>query len=347
MNRIIIVFFLTVLVSCTRCSSFSEEELPDRLIVVSFNAENLFDGVSHGTEYPEFDPGNGRWSDRNFTDKLLQVGRTLRDSVPGEEVPHIIAFQEIENRNVLTELTKGILREYGYRYVIASDNGDSAINTGFISRYPTLYIRYHTPYIAPYGTQRVIIEAAFDIGGNPLVIFNNHWKSKIGEDSELQRIVSAHTLKTRIKAIMKENPHAEILILGDFNENADEFEREGGTETKAIMTEPGAPVKGFESLHITGNPSNSSREQFFSPWLREGNTEPGSYFYRNSWETIDNFFLGANLTDGIGFTFGSFRTVRTQWNTDRDEKPMSFLRNTVEGCSDHLPILLELEIRPR
>lgn len=347
MNRIIIVFFLVVLISCTRCSNFPEEPSPETLTVMSFNAENLFDSVKQGNEYPEYNPENGRWNDRNYTDKLLQVGRTIRDSVPEEKGPHIIAFQEIENKNVLNELTKGLLRESGYKYVIASDNRDSAVNTGFISRFPCAYTKYHTPYIAPYGSMRTIIEAAFDIGGQQLIIFNNHWKSKIGEESELQRKASAHTLITRIKAIMKENPEAEILILGDFNENADEYLRDGKSETKAIMTEDSGEADSFLPLVVTGNCRNDNGNRFFSPWLRDGNTEEGSYFYKNRWETIDNFFLGSKLTDEKGFVFSKFRTVRTGWNTDRDEKPLSFNRKTAEGCSDHLPILLELDIRDR
>ena len=100
----------------------------------------------------------------------------------------------------------------------------------------------------------------------------------------------------------------------------------------------------FQYLRITGDEQNKNTKYLFSPWLWDKNQEPGSYVYRGRWETIDNFFLGSNLTDKKGFYFAGFQTVKTQWNTSKKEHPRPYDKASGEGCSDHFPILLELNL---
>ncbi|MCQ2604497.1 MAG: hypothetical protein MJ215_05585 [Spirochaetia bacterium] len=343
MKRICLLFITVIFISCTRCTNFHDEKAPEYVSVMSFNTENLCDGTHQGTEYAQFDPDSGSWTEKDYRARLLQLSRTIKEA--GEKVPDIIAFQEIENQGVLKELTKGYLSGCGYKYIVISSNSDSAIQSGFISRYPYDYVRYHTPYLSAYGNQREIIEAAFNIHGHRLIIFNNHWKSKLGDETEMQRLFSADTLSARISAIMEQYPKAEILLLGDFNECADEYIRTGKKAATAIMPADSQKKAIYQSIYITGDANNRDSRIFFSPWLTEQHTGTGSYFYRSSWETIDNFFLNSNLTDNDGFCFRNFRTVQTQWNTNSDGYPMSFNKKTATGCSDHFPILLELNLK--
>lgn len=343
MKKSLIALFAIIFVSCVKCSPLPEEQRPSIVRIMSFNVENLFDGVHQGTEYPKYDPDKSDWSDKDYMGKLLQVSRVTIDAAP--DGPDIVAFQEIENKGILTELTKGYLKDYGYKYIVVSNNPGSAINSGFISKYPYNYVKYHTPYMDGAKDLRQIVEVSFDICGRELIIFNNHWKSKVGKNTEPKRQCAADAVNTRVKAILKENPKAEILLLGDFNENADEYVREGKGSVKAIMpADINLPTK-FQNLRITGDSGNSDDKIFFSPWMWKDNTEPGSYYYRGHWETIDNFFLGSNLTDHEGFWFAGFKTVKTQWNTSSKDHPKPYDRKNGEGCSDHFPILLELNLQ--
>ena len=225
MKKSLILFFAVVFISCTKCSPLPEEKVPHSIRIMSFNVENMFDGTAQGTEYPKYNPNNGNWTERDYMGKLLQISRVAIDSTA--DGPDIIGFQEIENRGILTELTKGYLKDYGYKYIVVSDNKNSAINSGFISKYPYNYVKYHAPQADSGRDLRQIVEVSFDIHGHELIILNNHWKSKVGKDTEPKRLCAADVVNARIKAIMAENPKAEILLLGDFNECADEYEREG------------------------------------------------------------------------------------------------------------------------
>lgn len=342
MKRSLILFFAIVFISCTKCSPLPEGKVPHTIRIMSFNVENMFDGVAHGSEYPKYNPDNGSWSERDYMGKLLQISRVTEDS--GPEVPDIIGFQEIENKGILSELTKGYLKKHGYKYIVVSENKNSAIQSGFISRYPYNYVKYHIPQADSGRDLRQIVEVSFDIHGRELIILNNHWKSKVGKNTEPKRLCAADVVTARIKSILEENPKAEILLLGDFNECADEYEREGKGAVRAIMPADVNLPSRFQYLRITGNDQNTNPKLLFSPWLWEKNQEPGSYIYRGRWETIDNFFLGSNLTDREGFYFKNFQTVKTQWNTSKKDHPRPYSKETGEGCSDHFPILLELHL---
>ena len=49
-----------------------------RITVLAYNAENLFDDVSNGTEYREYDPATGEWSSELFHIKMQHLAEVLR-----------------------------------------------------------------------------------------------------------------------------------------------------------------------------------------------------------------------------------------------------------------------------
>ena len=342
MKKSLILVFAIVFISWTKCSPLPESKAPSSVRVMSFNVENMFDGTEQGSEYPKFNPKNGSWTEKDYMGKLLQISRVTMDAAP--DGPDIVGFQEIENKGILTELTKGYLKDYGYKYIVISENPNSSIQSGFISKYPYNYVKYHIPQADSGRDLRQIVEVSFDIHGHELIILNNHWKSKVGKNTEPKRLCAADVVNARIKSILEEKPKAEILLLGDFNECADEYVREGKGAVRAIMpAEVNLPSR-FQYLRITGDDQNKNPKYLFSPWLWDKNQEPGSYIYRGRWETIDNFFLGSNLTDKKGFYFAGFKTVKTQWNTSKKDHPRPYDKASGEGCSDHFPILLELNL---
>ncbi|HDY87630.1 MAG TPA: hypothetical protein ENH82_05865 [bacterium] len=58
-----------------------------------------------------------------------------------------------------------------------------------------------------------------------LIIFNNHWKSKLGgaEETEFQRLEVAALIAGKLREIHLEQPYADIVVLGDLNENVVEY----------------------------------------------------------------------------------------------------------------------------
>jgi len=64
------------------------------------------------------------------------------------------------------------------------------------------------------GDFRDILQAEIDVNGKRLIIFVNHWKSKIWP--EKHRIVFAKRLMKEVKKLKKFDDY---IMLGDFNSN--------------------------------------------------------------------------------------------------------------------------------
>ncbi|MDX9800894.1 MAG: endonuclease/exonuclease/phosphatase family protein [Spirochaetia bacterium] len=320
---------------------------------MSYNSCNLFDDIDNGTEYPEYDPSSDReWNSRLYHERLKRTGEVIAMASPPEG-PDVICFQEIENKKVLKDLSSTYLKNYSYKYIISPDSDGSAITTGIISRYPLENVKYHSIFLEGFENLRTITEAQISTPANDFYIFNCHLKSKLGgaEFTEAARIEAAGAIRRRCREIISQNPDAEIIIAGDLNENIDEYQRQMGRYTTALMPlkEAGEGYDGKvleSSLIVTGNPENLQTEKskavFYSPWL-EGK-EAGSYFYRNSWETIDHFLLSPSLFNKKGFEYSGFEVLKKEALIRGSGEPLKWNSRSESGYSDHLPILLFLRL---
>ena len=350
----LLVFFLLpllTLASCSRCSllgiepASSRRSKPSEVTLLSWNVQNLFDDVDNGTEYYEFDPEKGEWDIELFYTKMLKISEVIEQSVKGG--PDILLLQEVENENTLESLQMEILKGLHYSYGVMVESPGSAVNTGVLSRYPVRNIRSHGLFVEGQKSLRNVLEAEISVGEHSLIVFNNHWKSKLGgaEETEKIRIESAALIIRRVTEILTAIPEADIIVAGDLNENHDEYLRIAGAYTTALLpfsddTEPGP------GLWLADSPSLCSRLPgdgvlvLFSPWY--GTDIPGSYYYKSSWETIDHFLLSAALFDDKGFRYHRFDVVSLPFMVNEQGVPMSWNSNTAGGYSDHLPLLLTL-----
>lgn len=327
--------------SCAGCDIGA---VSGRLDIMSYNVENLFDDVHDGTEYREFDPQLGEWSTELFHLKMQQIADVIRAAAPGG--PDIVALAEIENLNALATLNETYLKGMGYQ-TIASESGKTAIVVGLLSRFPVTSVRAHHASEQTFGSAgeqpRDILEARLDCNGAPLVIFVNHWKSKIGgaEATEASRRACAGIIARRAAEILAAEPSVDIIVAGDLNENWDEHLRTQDAYPTALM-----PAEACEGgcLALAGDRgimrSAGRSVVFYSPWM-EG-TFPGSYCLAGQWESIDHTLLAATLFDGEGLEYGSFEVFRPNFLLKADGAPRGFSATSRSGYSDHLPILLHL-----
>ncbi len=334
---------MLVLIAATSCSR--------DIVVMSYNVENLFDDKNNGSEYPEYKPKQGRWTTDMYLLRLRNLANVIDKSVPGG--PDIIAFQEIENRNVLDGLSGLLGNGKSYPYVCMVEVPDSPTNTAIVSRYP---VKSTGAYSLPaYDGEplRNILLAEIDADGETLYVFCNHWKSRDGgvEKTEAARLEAAALLLRRVEAIHAGDPRALIVIAGDLNENADEYARVNKAYGTAIIEDlPDAPQEyRGRSIFVTGDTSlvrdAGGAPVFFEPWMEEGTKEKGSYAYRGEWESIDHLLFSKGFFDnaGIEYVKGSFKTVRMEFLADEKTGfPKSWDNRVKNGYSDHFPILVRL-----
>ncbi|MGA2642591.1 MAG: endonuclease/exonuclease/phosphatase family protein, partial [Spirochaetia bacterium] len=152
-------------------------ESASALTLMSYNVQNLFDGVRDGTEYREFDPGRGKWTSESFLLRVQALSEVVRKSTPGG--PDILLLQEVENGNALRVFLEKGTRGMGYAWHALVPKKGLAANVAIASRVPIARIRTHA--VGPWKDEaavRDILEAQIEVSGHVLYIFNNHWKSK-------------------------------------------------------------------------------------------------------------------------------------------------------------------------
>ena len=322
--------------------------------VMSYNVENLFDDVYDGTEFPDYDPRGSRWSKTDFEAKLEAIAEVIRRSVRGGA--DIIALQEVENPNALEHLRTTLPRRFQYRYSVMLPKAGVSAGVAFLSRYPIE--RVHSHHVAAWDgvPARDILEVEIVCNGKTLHILNNHWKSKREgvQETESARLSAACAITRRLRSIWSQDADADILVMGDLNENVHEY-MDGAARYQTALIPVDTPVSDEYhacSLFMASNPGllgqDDRRVVLFETWFEIPAADRGSYVYSGGWQTLDHILLSRGLFDETGFSYarGSFRVVRDTFllasGTGYPKAWSSRPHN--RGYSDHLPIVITLQI---
>jgi endonuclease/exonuclease/phosphatase family metal-dependent hydrolase len=284
-----------------------------RVDILSYNVENLFDDRDSGLEYPEF--RGPRWGAERYSAKLAAVARAIRSSCPGG--PDLVALQEVESERALADLRDRHLAGLGYRHLVFVPQPGAVTGVAFLSRLPVL--RTHVLSVGFFEGEplRHIVEIEVERRGHRLRVLNNHWKSKTEgvERTAPGRDAAAEVLARRVGKVLTEDPAADLVALGDFNQNLEELE------------------------------SWTRKAGLHDPWIQVPPERRGSAVFRGDWQTPDHVLLSPGLLDQRGFAWrrGGFRVVTLGFLREaRTGFPRRFASG---GASDHLPLLLRLRVR--
>ncbi|MDR1059271.1 MAG: endonuclease/exonuclease/phosphatase family protein [Treponema sp.] len=333
---------------------------------LSWNVQALFDGTETGSEYDDYKSQTG-WSAEKYEARLNSFSRAIQELFKTGEInqaegmPDLIGLMEVENLKVLEDLSRRI--KGGYNWTCFANTSGSALGIGVLSRLPLVKTRVHSINNDGEELPRPILEVCIEKGGNSLVFFICHWKSKLGGDTatETLRRASARVILRRLRELKEEEPDLPVIIMGDLNENHDEFFRREGKIISALLPDDPraaelaaseADAAGAEAalqndfLILSGENPPQSRNfssgiALYSPW--ENTLAGGSYFYKNTWETIDHFLLTDALFDGRGWEFSSAEAIKNSPFTAASGYPASYNPRNGSGLSDHLPLLLMLK----
>jgi hypothetical protein len=311
----------------------------DAFSVLSWNVEALFDGGDDGLEYYEYREAQG-WNEEKYRARLTAIAKAFKQGL-GAEKPDAAVFIELENKGVLDLLAGEYLTEFGYQYGYFAKKDGQSLGTGVLSRYPVTKALCHSYSRDGKVIPRPISEVWIEAHGEELVILVCHWKSKLGKPEESQALRdNAAVLIRRISEDINEErkiagkPAVPILLAGDFNQTADEFFVDG------------FPLPVTRDRHIFGEAgSNADGPLFWTPWETE--LDGGSYYYKETWESIDHFFLSGAFFDGAGWDFSGVAVLKDAPWTGTSGLPQSFNPRTGSGLSDHLPLRLTLALVPR
>ena len=342
---------------------------PASLAIMTWNMQALFDGTDNGIEYDEYRESAG-WTHQKYKGRLNIIAAAIGGL---ERKPDIIALQELESSTVAIDLAAA-LSKHGYGWTYFANIPGMTLGVGLLSRFPFAEVKSHSVYIDGKIAPRPMLEVKIADATNSLLLFVCHWKSKLGGDdaTENARRASARIILRRLRELAETEPDLPVVIMGDLNENHDDFYRRGGKVINALMPDDRRAAEftglyGIDSgsqrtatvaekqkdfLILVGNKPPAPRYfpsgtiTLYSPWfaelLKENEDASGSYYYKNNWETIDHFLLSARFFDGSGWDFESARILNFPPFTNAKGAPAAYNPRTGSGLSDHLPLLLLL-----
>lgn len=316
--------------------------------VMFYNVENLFhpddDSLTNDNEFtPE---GTYHWTTGRYIDKLNSIYKVFM-AVGGYEPPDFVGVCEIENRQVLQELVwKTPLKKFGYEVVHVNSPDQRGIDVGFFYRKEKFkYLSHDSIRVKFPQDSFVLTRDILHVYGlllpskQPVHFFVNHWPSRRGgaAESEPKRVYVASLLKKRCNEIYREDPKANIIIMGDFNDEP--FDRS---------------IK--ETLGAKSNQNELQQGDFYNCMgPMKSNWKLGSHKFREHWGVLDQIILseplftrkrGGLIVKGgkANIYTGDFLLKEDETNFGMKPSRMYEGQSYKGGFSDHLPIYIDLVV---
>ncbi|MEA1880384.1 MAG: endonuclease/exonuclease/phosphatase family protein [Campylobacterota bacterium] len=309
--------------------------------IATYNVENLFDASFQGTEYEEYIPGKHNWNSRMVDIKLNHVAEVICDLDAD-----ILGLQEIENKGIFQRLIER-LEKVGcaYDYSAITSKKGASIQVALLSKHRIVDSRDIEVSLAP--RVRNILEVDVEVGGEPLTIFVNHWKSKAYKGYESKRIAYANALQARIARLA---PSKEYIILGDFNSDHNAYltleDKNNDTQGKSAFSDVlQTRVEEYEVLH-------AQRGSHYTLWKELAVEDRWSHKFYGKKSSLDQIVLPQKMFDGRGidyvnnsfkvFKAGYLFTKRGYINRWQYKKG----KHRAKGYSDHLPVFAYFDAKP-
>ena len=253
------------------------------------------------------------WSEEAKEKKIFNITKVI-SSFEGSG-PDIIAFQEIENIDVLKHLFNS-LKPLGYLdFVLLEGKDYRGIDSAIVSKFPIKRSKLHyIKFSAGFPTRdtRPILEAQIDLSGKVFRVYSVHFPAPFldvemrkNAFTDLEKLLNSH-----------EDP---AVAMGDFN----------------VTSEEEANLEIFKDQSIIWTISHF-----------EGCAEcKGTYYYepKDDWSFLDAILISKGR--GISFDINSIDVLINQSNTfENSFKPMGFNAVSMEGVSDHFPVVARVNI---
>jgi predicted extracellular nuclease len=301
----------------------------DGRAIVCYNVENLFDTQDDpAIDDSDFLPSGAlAWDNERYRTKLEQLSEAIHWSAAGE--PALIGLVEVENRRVVEELaTTGGLKKANYAVVHHDSPDERGIDVALLVHPEFAELAAEEPLAVPLGDDRTrdVLYVHLRLARKAeLHVFVNHWPSRRDGDASVpKRLAAAKVVRDRVNAVLKVDPQARILIMGDLNDTPTDLSIQQGLGAACDA----AAQTALYDLMCMGQP--------------EGH---GSYNYQGEWSYLDQFIVSAAmlpLVDDAKAFWDDRLLFRHPRHGKAPDKTYAG-RDYKGGYSDHLPIVLRLK----
>lgn len=332
-TTLITLSLIIILASCS-------EKTPSSITFAFYNIENLFDtiddpNISDESYLPD---SKVAWNSERYNHKLDNMSKVMK-SIDTTGFPALFGLCEVENIDVIRDLiSHSNIKNAGYS-VIHKDSPDGrGIDVALLYN-PEVFTPVDVTYIVPnfpeedsVKTRDILYSKGVINENDTLHIFINHWVSRWGgqEKTEPMRIQIAKDIKRVTDSILAQQPHANILIAGDLNDNP--------TDTSILFV--------LEALNIPAKPVNNKLYNLSIKQFKDGT---GSLYYKG-WDMFDQIIVSSSLltgSNGLKVNSPDQTVFKKDWMLYQPkEGPARPSRTSAGryygGYSDHLPVVIKI-----
>ncbi len=334
-------FAFVILFSCKSPQKATQLEVPDQIRIGFYNVENLFDTIDIPEKIDEeFTPSSQkRWNTERYFKKLNDLAKI----VEAIKYPALLGLCEVENKTVIQDfISQTSLKKYNYNFVHFESPDARGIDVALIYQSKIFQvlssdkIRIDFPKSVTGNeayTTRDILHVKGVFGNNEILhVFVNHFPSRRGglKESEPKRVYVAKQLKNAVDEIFSNNKNANILIMGDFNDE---------TNNRSIA----------EVLNAQPSANNNTPTSLINCSAKMDDAGKGTYNFRGNWNMLDQIIVSNALTNNTNkLKVGNLGIFQEEWMMYKSERNGWTPNRTYGGpnyyggYSDHLPIYVEV-----
>lgn len=340
---LIIAFISAMIIGC-------EHKTKEQFSFAFYNVENLFDTIDDPDIVDESYLPSSKvyWNTERYEHKLNNLSRVMSSVYP-KGYPSLFGICEVENINVIEDLISHYNMQSANYSIIHKDSHDErGIDIALLYN-PKVYNPIKNTFIVPdiwditdssrvrSRTRDILYSKGLIYDRDTIHVFVNHWVSRWGgqEETEPHRIKIAQTLRALSDSILKIDENANIIIAGDLNDNPTDISIKGHLKTLV----PNDKISNADLYNLS--------EEIYT------STDTVGTLYYKSWDVFDQIIVsGALINNASGLKVKDTKQTifKKDWMLYQPKtgpaRPSrtSSSRSYFGGFSDHLPVLIEIEV---
>lgn len=317
-------------------------------MIAFWNVENLYDTIDDpAVKDEEFLPSaKNAWTSQRYNTKLTNTAEVILKMNNGVG-PDVLGMAEVENKNVLVDLTtKTALKKQKYGIVHYDSPDQRGIDVALIYKTKSFKVlsSTHVPVVlprdekdttAPRPTRDILVVRGILNKKDTVCILVNHWPSRLGGTalSSPKRMAAAKTVQRICDSLMKLYPNGEIMAMGDFNDEPTDQSMRSLNVLSLASLPYGALVPIFDNLMDTIKASGD-----------------GTHYYKKEKSCLDQILVTPNLKEKKSYYITQAFIFKPDWifaevykGDGLSPKRTWAGSRYIGGYSDHLPVYTVLK----
>jgi predicted extracellular nuclease len=301
---------------------------PDSTMIAFYNVENLFDTIDDPNKNDaDFLPNSDyKWNTEKYNNKLHNLSSVIASMNNGFG-PTILGVCEIENKNVLNDLTKQpLIKNKKYNIVHYESADERGIDVGLLYKKDQVKVLTSgvlRPDLSKWKDKtRDVLYVQLKLNNREKIwVMVCHLPSRREgqEESDPKRVVVANMIASFRDSLLKNNPLEKLFIIGDFNDEPE------NNSMKFITS-----LKGHNAMQILKAKGE------------------GSSMYNNEWIMLDQIVYfqsdGKCLVNPASAEIFDPNWLKQHGNPKYEGSPLRTFggRKYLNGYSDHFPVSIQL-----